>query len=185
MSELFDFTRRLDRLEQVYRRLPRLVGTMAVAFSKERFRAQNWVDTHTTPWPKRREGRKRRIRAILVKTGALKRSVRVTRTGADYVAIGSDIPYAQAHNEGFRGRVQQQVRSHKRRLTKFGVVRGRTLKKRSNIEYGRVQTGTTIVSEHQRVINQNLPQRQFLGESAVLERQLQRQITAEIMRALK
>ena len=42
-------------------------------------------------------------RAILVKTGDLRRSIRIVAKTADSVTIGTDLPYAQIHNEGGKG----------------------------------------------------------------------------------
>ena len=49
MLETFELERTLKALEAAYKRLPNGVATVAVNFSKERFRAQNWIDDRTEP----------------------------------------------------------------------------------------------------------------------------------------
>ena len=92
-------------------------------------------------------------------SGRLRRSIRTTHVDRDSAAIGTDVEYAQAHNDGFRGRVNQRVRSHYRKGRK--------------------------VKSFKRTINQNIPQRQFIGNSAVLDRRIHRMMTVEIIRAMK
>ncbi len=189
MNELLDFTRKMNELEKIYRRIPTLVGTFAVSFSKQRFRDQAWVNHRTEPWKPRRKAswgkKERKGRAILVETGKLRRSVRIVRKTQDYVIIGSDLPYAEIHNTGGWIRETVTIKEHSRNLTKLGVIKGKELKKSTKIEIGRVKTGETKVKEHTRKINFFIPRRQFLGESAILEKQLNRQITALIMKTLK
>jgi phage gpG-like protein len=160
---------------------------MAVNFSKERFRAQNWVDNLTEPWKPRgknswRKKAERPGRAILVKSGRLRRSIRVISITADRIVIGTDVPYAQAHNYGFRGEVKQTVKKHTRR--RYGRVSSTNIASRKTTTR-RGMIGESEVKEHQRTINQNIPRRRFIGSSAVLNRQLERMITVEIIRAFK
>jgi phage gpG-like protein len=193
MQETFEFDRSLAQLEAAFRRLPNGVATVAVNFFKERFRAQNWVGDHTEPWKPRknsphwaRKGERGSRRAILVKTGRLRRSIRKISAMAEQVVIGTDVPYAQIHNEGYRGPIEQQVKAHTRHHTTFGITGRRELRTRTRITYGRVRTGdTSEVRAHTRRIRVNIPRRQFIGQSVALNRQIERFITAELMRALK
>lgn len=78
------------------------------------FRNQGFTDETLTRWPSRKNEisggiasvRKRSAgsRAILVKTGDLRRSVRVINRTINKVVLGSDLPYAQIHNDGLYGR---------------------------------------------------------------------------------
>ena len=159
-----------NALHQTVRRLPAIIATEAVNFSKDRFREQNWVDTHTEPWkPRKRSlsfGRGRGVRlekpgrAILVKSGKLKRSVRKIYISEKEIIIGSDVAYAKAHNDGFRGAVKQRVKAHTR---KNGVE----------------------VKDFDRVVYQNIPRRRFMGKSAVMIQKLERTAAAEINRTIK
>ena len=167
MNETLGYIQMLDRVSKAVDKLPARAATEAVNFSKERFRAQNWIDSHTQPWKRRKatrgESNRRSGRAILVDTGRLRRSIRkisVTNTSA---TIGTDVPYAQAHNDGFRGKVNQRVRAHSRKTAK-----GKT----SNVK------------AHSRTININIPRRRFIGSSAQLVKNIERMMTLEIKRAI-
>lgn len=167
MNETLEYFRLLDRVANTVQQLPRRAAVLAVQFSKERFVSQNWVDTSTEPWKKRKPGWSKKNdkgRAILVQSGRLKRSIRTVRVTPDEAVIGTDRPGAAAHNFGFRGRVNQKVSKHTRR-TRSGR--------------------TATVKAHDRTIHQNIPQRQFIGASAVLDRQLTRMMTAEIIKSFK
>jgi phage gpG-like protein len=162
MKETIEYVRLLDRVSNAVNKLPAIASTEAVNFSKERFRDQNWVDNTTQAWPKRTNDKKPG-RAVLVKTARLKRSIRKVSVTSDSAIIGPDVPYAQAHNDGFRGRVKQNVRSHTRH-TKRGEVQ---------------------VRSHSRSANINLPRRRFIGASAILDKRLTRVMTAHLIRAIK
>lgn len=155
--DISDFVRKMDRLAAVYKQMPGRAATIAVNFSKERFRAQNWVNERTEPWVKRKEGakmaRRNRGRAILVQSGRLKRSIRKVYVGTTRAIVGSDVPYAAVHNYG----------SGKESTGTFNV---RT--RRENTSRG-----------------QNIPARPFLKESAALARNIERDMTAQVLKALK
>ena len=116
MRELRDFIKIVDNLERVYTQMPREIGRIAVNFSKERFRAQNWVDNNTDPWKKRRFNGKGKSasRGILVGKGSgrLKRSIRLISATQTLVKIGTDVPYAQVHNEGGVIEVTENMRRY-------------------------------------------------------------------------
>jgi phage gpG-like protein len=133
------------------------VAGAALRFVDTNFRAQQWHGASSQPWKQRKK--LGNGRSILVKPGWLRRSVRIIRIEPLSVTIGSDVPYAKAHNEGFRGRVA--IPTHSRTTT----------------------NGTATVQAHSR--NMNLPKRQFLGASPVLTAQAKRTLTAEIMKAFR
>jgi len=177
MSEVLglrDFMRRMQAVSKAYDRLPNEISAIAVKFSKDRFRDQAWLDKTRQPWKQRarnREG-KRRSQTLLVDKGRLKRSIRKISVSPTRVVIGTDVPYAQVHNDGFKGAVRQRVKSHTRALTKFGITSRRQLKRSTRIEFGRVKRGETTVKAYTRTIHQNIPARPFIGQSEALERQL-------------
>ena len=47
-----DFTAKLHRLKNLYRKFPEGAGIEAENFSNERFVRKNWVDKTVTPWKK-------------------------------------------------------------------------------------------------------------------------------------
>jgi phage gpG-like protein len=187
MSDTRDFDLKVERVANAIRGIPRRAATLAVNFSKDRFRAQNWVDHTTQPWKPRstktwRKKAERPGRAILVKSGRLRRSIRVISVSAERIIIGTDVPYAEAHNDGFRGKVKQLVKKHTRR--RYGRVSSTNIETRKTSSR-RGMIGEITVKEHERTIDQNIPRRRFIGSSAVLNSQLERMITVEIVRAFK
>lgn len=105
----FDEARKIyNDLKRFESELPRVVSEMGAIgqnhFVKS-FRNQGFEDSSVVKWqPRKREDRSRGgFRAILVKTGALRRSIRKTRLGKYGVTLLSDLPYAKIHNEGGEG----------------------------------------------------------------------------------
>lgn len=147
------FAKIQEKLASTLRTLPAVIGNEAVNFSLQSFEQESWSGNSQQVWKKRKNPTKwgkpdETDRALLVKTGALKRSIRVTRIVNNAVWIGAggaDIPYARAHNYGFKGRVNQNVREHTRTNRKGGRIK---------------------VKAFERVINQNIPQRRFIGGTA-------------------
>lgn len=176
-------------LDEIMHRLPAQLGAEVVKFSHERWAQQGWLGARFEPWKQRKGGGWGKAdnpkRGLLLQTGRLRRSVRVVRVTADYVVVGTDVPYARVHNEGFSGRVTQQVHAHERKKTSLGITGSRTGKTRTRITYGRKVTGTGTVKAHTRTIYMKIPRRQFLGDSPYLQQRLQRFIAAEIMKAAK
>ena len=145
-------------LSQCLTTLPNQIGTEAVNFAKQRFVSQNWHDTTAEPWQprkrNRRGGKKRQKGAILVDSGRLKRSIRIVSTTTATVTIGTDVAYAQIHNDGCNA--LQTVRAHTRK------AKGRTQKVGGFIRH------------------MKMPRRRFLGDSAELTRLLTEFITNEL-----
>ena len=150
--------------------LPIKIGDTAVLFTKQRFAQKNWLGDRVEYWrPRKKFTRwgatpRNKGRALLVDTGRLRRSIRIMSKTATSVTIGSDVPYATTHNDGFRGEAKQRVSPHTRRLKKGG---------------------TTTVKAHDRTIQQNIPRRRFIGQSQYLTKQVERIISSEIMKAIK
>ena len=188
MNETIEYINLLNRVTKAVSVLPRRAAALAVNFSKQRFRDQSWVDNTTEPWKKRRPGwktesRKRQGLAVLIDSGRLRRSIRTIYVDDSMAIIGTDVPYARAHNNGFRGRVKQQVRTHMRHA-KGGGKRGRDEKGRYLKATPRT-AGTIRVRAHSRTLRMNLPRRRFIGASAILDKQVERMMTAEIIKAIK
>lgn len=173
-----------ERYNQIKLTLPVKAGAVMVAFSKQRFRDQAWLGDISEPWKPRKAIKKgNRGRSILVKSGYLRRSIRVVRYGNMSVTIGSDAPYAHIHNEGFRGTVS--VAAFKRKRFKKEMVETYALTKKGK---QRKLTTVSVIGEidvkaHTR--NINMPRRRFMGASQYLNAQIGRVIGAEIMRIFK
>ena len=163
----------IAQVQQEFRRFmasaPTIVGTEAVKFYKQSFRRQGFIDDGGVErWEPRKRGdrkdgsrrrsssrgRRSRWRGLLVQSGRLRRSIRITRRTRTHVQVGTDVPYAKAHNYGHHYRGRQLVRSHWRRY----------------------KTRSTKVRAHSRAVDRKLEARQFIGESAFLNRRLQLQM---------
>lgn len=169
----------------VLKRLPRKLGVEVVRYSGQRFREQGWDGR---PWPKRRPKRRpgaknNNGRAILVKTGRLRRSVRITGITEDSVTVGTDVPYARIHNEGYKG--SQQVRAHSRRLKFEAKYTDLTEKTKSGKFKVRKAKGVYETKVEAFTRRMRMPRRQFLGDSPYLQRNLKRIADAEFNRACK
>lgn len=179
----------LNEVEQHFKRVlqyaPNMLGNDVVNFSLDSFKKQGWTGNTFEPWRQRSSKAKRnKGRAILIDTGRLRRSIRVTNVSAGTVTIGTGVPYAKANNEGFRGTVN--VKAHTRnkyskekvasgKLTSKGVARMKTVQRIS---------ATGNVKAHTRKVN--IIKRKFLGlDSPYLQKQLQRRLQAELMKGLR
>lgn len=167
-----DFIKKLNRLSKLYTKFPELAAIEAVNFSKERFVRKNWVDKGVEAWKARKpspewhsdEQKKAASRgSLMVKSGRLKRSIRKTAVTRNSVTIGTDVPYAEAHNEGAVINQSINIKSHTR------TRKGRESR----------------VEAHKRRRMIKLPKRQFIGESAILLRRIERFVQREITEILK
>lgn len=111
-----DLERFGQQLRGYLKTLPREMGKAVVLESADNFRRQGYESDAGTvvPWAPRKVGDTQpgrgknkgkrvanpRQRAILVKTGRLRRSVRIVATTATSVTVGSSEDYAQAQQEG-------------------------------------------------------------------------------------
>lgn len=164
MPTTHNFKEIVKAYEEFKRRLPRVIGQEAVNFAKDNFRRQGFQDNPFQKWKQRKPGAARnKGRAILVDTGRLKRSIRVTRTTATKVYIGSNVDYAEAHNEGAHIFGAQRVRKHHRR-TRSGMVQ---------------------VKAHFRTANTRIPRRRFIGASDELNRRINRKIRLRLLKIMK
>lgn len=135
MSSAKDFPHPFTKLASQYRdmrrKLPVQVSAIAAGEFKENFEWQGYRgDRGFQAWAYRKYSRKNIGRAILIKTGRLKRSIRPAAT-FDYARVVSNVPYAQAHNEGFKGVVS--VPSHRRKSRKGKTYRVKAFRRRLNI----------------------------------------------------
>lgn len=170
---LKEFYDKLDQVEKAFNKLPNEFAVIAVRFSKERFRKQNWYDTNAEAWEKLkqpRKGSRRRSQTILVDTARLKRSVRKIEANTKLIAIGSNEPYAQIQNDG--GTIDEVV-----------TVKSHTVRSHSRKAYTRTRDGrrkrvpkTTVksfkVKSHRKHMNFTIPSRRFIGVSKKLTNEI-------------
>ena len=164
-----------QKIASSLRNLPTIVGEEAVSFAMDAFEQEAWPGDAQEVWKKRKNPNAwgqpdpTPERKLLVKTGKLKRSVRVAKIDEQSVTIdagGSGIPYARAHLFGFRGKVEQNVKPFTRKVK------------------GKQQQ----VKGFSRTINQNLPQRRYMGgfsDSQYLYKRARRACIAHLSKSLK
>ena len=167
-----DFIKKLNRLSKLYRKFPDMAAIEAVNFSKERFVRKNWVDRTVEPWKKPepvpdwvpKKWRKKGGSLLIGKgSGRLKKSIRKISVTRNSVTIGTDVEYAQIHNEG--GVINQTI-----------TIKAHTRKRKGRSE---------DVKAYTRKRKFKIPKRQFIGESAILLRRVERLVQREINEILK
>jgi phage gpG-like protein len=86
------------------------VGNTAKVFFVDSFRKQGFDDKNVQKWKPRKVADKRAGRAILVKTGDLRRSIirNPANRAALTVKISTDLAYAARHNDGLKGMPKRQ-----------------------------------------------------------------------------
>ncbi len=141
-------------------RWPRIVGRIALTVFDDNFANGGFTDKVFIRWRPRKgdtENRGRRLgdggrqagRAILIKTGALRRSLRIAYAlphSVRFAAGNQDVGYAAIHNDGGRITGTVSVKSFERKA----------------------KTGIQLVKAHDRTVNTTMPRRRFLGSSAKL-----------------
>ena len=157
-------------------RLPGIAGVEAVNHFKKGFRDQGFTDEGFNAWKELApETVKKKGSTILVKTGKTRRAIRILYQSENRVMVGIDeaeIPWAKAHNEGFKGTVNVPAYMRRNR-------RGDT----HNIKNRRVSSnGITYVRAH--TMKMNLPKRQMVGESAVLNMKVDAKVNRELKNVL-
>lgn len=86
------------------------IGNSAKSFFVENFRKQGFDDKNVEKWKPRKKADKRAGRAILVKTGDLRRSIirNPANRAALSIKISTDLVYAARHNNGLKGMPKRQ-----------------------------------------------------------------------------
>lgn len=171
VNKAADLPRILKQLKELERNMPTVIGNEAVNFFKDRFRKQQWLDSSTEAWAPRstrsetRKRDKKAGRALLVDSGRLRRSIRILAKLAGYVKVGTDVPYAQMHNEGLTVNKTVTVKQHQRK--------------------NRKAKGMATVKSHPRRMNLTMKRRQFMGKSQWLENRIRKIVSLLILKAIK
>ena len=104
----FEFDKVVARFKFKKRDLPTLIANDSRNFFLQGFKKQGWDDGVVKAWKERKDSNS--TKPILVKTGKLRRavsnSIRLANWDIVKLAIGSEVPYAAVHNEGFKGKIQ-------------------------------------------------------------------------------
>lgn len=167
-----------DYMENV---LPRKSANVTLRFINGNFRAQGFQGTYFKRWKPNKKNTH-----ILLKSGRL-RAATTAIMGRGEVTIKNSMPYADTHNEGFKGRVN--VNAHTRNTyskTKIGTGKfTKTGKERQKtVSY---KSGESSVKTHTR--RMNMPRRQFMPTarrpSKTLENSIIQMIEKDIEKIMK
>lgn len=172
-----------QKAKAVLSKLPLLAANRGKNFFQDRFRDQAWYDDKYMPWVKRKPTTAKRDngRAILTDRGHLKRGVRIKSAEWGNVTVGNDVKYAAPNNYGFKGtvRVPEHVRVASRKVaTKELKKKGKQRRARLGGKKQKIRGATHVVKAHNRKMN--IPKRQFIGNSALLNRLIQRDFANQL-----
>lgn len=164
----FTITKRL--FAQQKRTLPKVLGNQAKNHFLEGFRTGGG-QTDKGRWKPRRfstdKTRRNLRRGILVKTGKLRRSIRVTIATFRLTKVATNLKYAATHNFGAVIRITKKSRAFFWAMfQQTGVIEWRNL----------ALTKASSVT---------IPQREFIGDSRKLERKLEQRILKEVNKVFK
>lgn len=163
-----------------------MAAKKALRFIDDNFKNQAWAGTPNINW-KRRKGNKDTGRALLIKKGALRRSF-IAQTMAGQARVFTNIPYAQAHNDGFRENVSIPAHVRKKiRNAKVQMIGEFTKSGKHKTKTVQIHEGNSQVKAHTR--NMNIPRRQFMPTparpSSVLNEAIVKQVRYDMYKILK
>jgi phage gpG-like protein len=154
-SEAKKIVAKMNEAKKEIENLVTIMGTEALNHFTKSFKDQGFTDTSFAGWPKRKnkidnykKGRVRDAsggtrslrmgRAILVKTGDLRKSLQKRNLGRYSVVIKSDKIYANVHNEGLRSGRGGGFTMKKRQFVGYSEVLNRRLQQRINMRLNRI-----------------------------------------------
>lgn len=160
------FAKLRARLIPILNELPEVVGNAGVNYSLDALEKQAWEDE---AWAKR-QSKKDADRALLIKSGRLRRSIKVLRSSQNSVVWGSaDVPYAQIHNDG--GIIERPARSETfarpryKRGKKAAMFGGMGAFRKMTREE---RKATPQKGQRYRAYTITMPQRRFIGDTPAL-----------------
>ena len=181
MANKFGFDKVLQNMDRLKRTLPVQLANQAQNFFVDSWKKQGWDDGTVQKWaPRSVKNRKNNGRALLVKSGALRRAAGQSIRSQTFslVRLTVALPYAEVHNEGYNGIVKAHTRARFTKSTTTANVglrksKGDTGRRRANVF---TKTGDVTVRAH----NMRMPRRRFMGDSKTLRKMQQTLITTQI-----
>lgn len=167
---------KLQKMEAFKSTFPVEAGNIAVNHFVKSFRDQGFTDTSRMQW-KPRKGGKDPNRAILVKSGALRRSIKRGATSWNRTVIASvGVDYAKIHNEG--GVISQKARSGSVNFSRAdnGGIRFTKNKRKGVVASSRYSIGARSFK---------MPKRQFMGSSYVMDKVIVDRMRARVDKIMK
>lgn len=172
MANKFGLDKVMKNVQRLKQTLPVLLANQAQTFFVASWKKQGWDDKSVQRWPKRQDqGPKSQGRAILVKSGKLRRAVgqSIRSKTFEKIQLVVALPYAAVHNDGYKGPRRAHTRSvfSKGSTSKFiGLQRKDGNRKKPTTPVYK-QIGTAKVKAH----TLDMPRRRFMGDSANLRAQ--------------
>jgi phage gpG-like protein len=120
----FDFKKVLKNLEVKKKEIPVIIANNSLNFFDDNFRRKGFLDKSVDKWKPRKPSKNRK--PILIKTGRLRRSLRVKSATFHRIEISTDVPYAKIQNEG--GTIEKKASTkilHFKKIDGFKNVRGK------------------------------------------------------------
>jgi phage gpG-like protein len=116
------------------------MGILAANHFTTSFRNQGFTDESLQSWQPRKRTERSRLgnRAILVKSGRLRRSIRTKRFGFLSVKILTDVPYASVHNNGERSGRGRGFKMPKRQFIGYSGVLNRKIISKLDVTIKRI-----------------------------------------------
>mgnify|MGYP003649917088 CR=1 FL=1 len=117
MAKRWNFEKVVKKLRTAKKGLPTKIASIMKRHFQQSFRKQGFTDATLDPWKARKHPDKGR--AILVKSGALRLSLRVRSASFNAIRVGSyGIKYARRHNRGLAGMPKRQFVGPSKVMTK-------------------------------------------------------------------
>ncbi|WP_410221924.1 phage virion morphogenesis protein [Pedobacter sp.] len=154
------------RVEKVQGLLGEVVGNVVINDALDNFRNESFDNVK---WQARVN--KKNTRHLLIKSGTLRRSIRIISTTMTSVVVGSDIPYAAVHNYGEEINRYARTETFVRNRYKVGP-KGKMFGGMGAFKKG-TSTGRGLSF---RAYSYNMPKRTFLGLTAKLENKIKQAI---------
>lgn len=169
-----------------------LMGKTAKTFFVDNFRKQGFDDKSVKRWERRKgevggfgvSKKSAGSRAVLVKSGDLKKSIRVESINKFNlsVKIGTDLPYAKIHNDG--GVVYR--RAHKRTATIKSFTRGSGSFVNGVWKKGKKQKIELQGARHNVAASSfKMPKREYIGDSYNLNEKVKKVIITDLNKVFK
>jgi len=178
-----DIARTQLEINKLVKAMPRVYGQMAVNHYRDNFRRQGFMDRRLVRWKPRKgdsrvffnlskgvNAQRKKMgvdtgRAVLVKSGKLRRAIRVKSVSGKRVVIHNTMKYAAIHNDG--GTITQTITAKQRKFfwAKFYETGDPVWKARA-LRKGNVKI--------------EMPKRQFMGNSWLLNRRFENEIKRRV-----
>lgn len=193
-----DIQRMKKEIEQlISRKLPVVAGKYAKQHFQDNFRQGGFVNGGLHPWPPAKRlssgesGADSQYKTLMSSRNHLFSSINYT-PGIAKVTIFNDVVYAAIHNEG--GTVHPKITPKMRRFAwaKYYELKGRqkgaqnrTSQSAGNQpDSGEAEKWKRLALTKKETLTINIPQRQFMGQSAELDAKISAYVEKEVLRII-